>query len=351
MKFVLFCQYPYAFGILEPIMQVLKQKNYDYLWFLTENLRDKFPFKDEPHTHDLERLRDYPSDAILCPGNEVPHYLPGVKTKIFHGLAGEKKGYFKIRHYFDLYLTQGPYFTRKFNRLKRRFRNFEVVETGWPKLDIYGKDAHKYDREKQQLLEHHKALKMIIYAPTFSPALTSAPHLLGQVEKLAQNKEYLVIIKFHDKMAPEVILKYKELAKNIPNIIIEEDPNIMKFLLMADLLISDTSSVVYEFLLLDKPVITFRSNSENILWDNSREYSGLSEKVAANLEQDSFKEERRKIIQNYHPYNDGRSAERMVEAVEQYIEKHGVPERRRLPILRRRKMNRMFRLKKKRFRK
>lgn len=351
MKFVLFCQNPYAFGILEPIMQVLKEKNYDYLWFLTENLGDSFPFKDEPHTLDLQELRDFQSDAILCPGNEVPHYLRGVKTQIFHGLAGEKKGHFKIRHYFDLYLTQGPFFTRRFKRLKRRYRNFEVMETGWPKLDIYGKDAHKYDSYKEQLLREHKASKMILYAPTFSPSLTSAPYLLPQIEKLAENKDYLVWVKFHDLMAPDVIREYKELARKTSNIIVGEEPNIVQFLLMADLLISDTSSVVYEFLLLDKPVITFRNNSENILWDNSREYVGLSEKVAANLEQDRFKEEREKIIENYHPYNDGRSAERMVEAVKQYIDEHGVPERRRLPILRRRKMNRMFSFKKKGYRK
>ncbi|MGB7785181.1 MAG: CDP-glycerol glycerophosphotransferase family protein [Salinimicrobium sp.] len=350
MKFVLFCQNPYAFGILEPIMQVLKEKNYDYLWFLTENLRESFPFKNEPYTLDLEKLNAFESDAILCPGNEVPHYLRGVKTQIFHGLAGEKKGHFKIRHYFDLYLTQGPFFTRKFNRLKRRHRNFEVMETGWPKLDIYGKDADKYNAEKEQLFEEHKASKMILYAPTFSPSLTSAPYLLPQIKKLSENKDYLVLIKFHDLMAPDVIENYKKLAKDRSNIIVEEEPNIVKFLLMADLMISDTSSVVYEFLLLDKPVITFRNNSENILWDNSRDYSGLSEKVKANLEQDNFEEERQKIIRNYHPYNDGRSAERMVTAVEEYIEEHGVPERRRLPILRRRKMNRMFRRKKKRFR-
>lgn len=350
MKFILFCQNPYAFGILEPIMQVLKQKNHDYLWFLTENLRDSFPFKNEPFTLDLEELREYQSDAILCPGNEVPHYLRGVKTQIFHGLAGEKKGHFKIRHYFDLYLTQGPYFTRKFNRLKRRFGNFEVIETGWPKLDIYGKNAGKYETEKQELLEKYGASKIILYAPTFSPSLTSAPFLISEVENLAEKKDYLILIKFHDLMAPDVIKKYKELAKNTDNVVVEEEPNIVKFLLMADLMISDTSSVVYEFLLLDKPVITFRNNSGNILWDNSREYSGLSQKVAANLDEDRFDAERQKIIQNYHPYNDGRSAERMVEAVEDYIEEHGVPERRRLPILRRRKMNRMFRRKKKRFR-
>ncbi|MDX1603770.1 MAG: CDP-glycerol--glycerophosphate glycerophosphotransferase, partial [Salinimicrobium sediminis] len=161
MKFILFCQNPYAFGILEPIMQELKEQKEEYLWFLTENLRGKFPFKEEPHTYDIEELVAWQSDAIFCPGNEVPHYLRGVKVQIFHGLAGEKKGHFRIRHYFDLYLTQGPYFTRKFRRLKRRHRNFEVVETGWPKLDIYSRDLQTYDDEKKALLSKHKAEKLI----------------------------------------------------------------------------------------------------------------------------------------------------------------------------------------------
>ncbi len=345
MKFILFCQNPYAFGILEPIMQELKEQKEEYLWFLTENLRDKFPFKEEPHTYDIEELVAWQSDVIFCPGNEVPHYLRGVKVQIFHGLAGEKKGHFRIRHYFDLYLTQGPYFTRKFRRLKRRHRNFEVVETGWPKLDIYARDLQIYEAEKKALLNEHRAEKLILYAPTFSPSLTSAPHLLKEVRELAKEENYLIVIKFHDLMAPEVVEEYRKLAANAPNIILEEEPNIVKFLLMADLMISDTSSVVYEFLLLDKPVITFKSNSQTKVWDNANEYVGLARKVRINLEQDPFKEERKEVIEEYHPYDDGRSAERMVKAVKDYIKEFGVPGRRKLPFLRRRKMNRMFRRK------
>lgn len=350
MKITLFCQNPYAFGILEPIMQVLQEKGDEYLWFLTPNLKGKFPYTQEPHTFDLEELAAFESDAIFCPGNEVPHYLRGVKVQVFHGLAGEKKGHFRIRHYFDLYLTQGPFFTRKFNRLKRRHRNFEVKETGWPKLDIYARDAEKYKAEKLRLLGEYAATKMVLYAPTFSPSLTSAPFLLEEIERLAENKEYLVVVKFHDLMSPEIIGHYKKLALKKENILFEEEPNIIKFLLMADVMISDTSSVVYEFLLLNKPVITYKSSSRKILWDDQKEYTGLAERVAVNLEKDEYSKQRQTVIAEYHPYNDGKSARRMVEAVEEYIDEHGIPERRRLPFLRRRKMNRMFKRKKKRFR-
>ena len=71
--------------------------------------------------------------------------------------------------------------------------------------------------------------------------------------------------------------------------------------------------------------------------------------VARNLKQDPYREERKQVIASYHPYQDGRSAYRMVEAVKDYIARNGVPERRKLPILRRRKINRMFKRKKRNF--
>ena len=342
MKTVLFCQNPYAFGILEPIMKVLKEKGFEYLWFVKEPIRDKFPFKNEPFTSKMIDLIVFKSDTIFVPGNEVPYYLRGLKVQIFHGLAGEKKGHFRIRHYFDLYLTQGPFFTNRFLELKKKFKNFEVIETGWPKLDIYGKELHKYDASKKELLEKHNANKIVLYAPTFSPSLTSASFLIEEFKQLAKNKDFLILVKFHDLMAVELINAYKALAKKNTNIIFEEERNIIKFLLMADIMVSDTSSVVYEFLLLNKPVITFKSSSKEIQWDNSIEYKNLANKIKINLEEDNFKEQRNQVLQEYHPYNDGNSALRMVETVYNYLNDNGVPEKRNLSFLRRLKIHKLF---------
>ena len=254
MKTILFCMNPYSFGILEPVMQVLKEKKYEFIWFVRTAILEKFPYQDQRFTSKIEDLVRFNSDAIFVPGNEVPHYLRGVKTQVFHGLAGEKKGHFRIRNYFDLYLTQGPYFTRRFSKAASKHRDFSVVETGWPKLDVYGKELHKYDSDKLILLKKSKAKKIILYAPTFSPSLTSASHLFTQIEKLAKSKEYLILIKFHDLMAADLIDSYKKLSMSFENVLFIEERNIIKYLLISDLMISDTSSVVYEFLLLDKPV-------------------------------------------------------------------------------------------------
>ena len=342
MKTILFCMNPYSFGILEPVMQVLKEKKYEYIWFVRTAILEKFPYQDQRFTSKIEDLVRFNSDAIFVPGNEVPHYLRGVKTQVFHGLAGEKKSHFRIRSYFDLYLTQGPYFTRWFSKAASKHKDFSVVETGWPKLDVYGKELHKYDSDKVTLLKKSKAKKIILYAPTFSPSLTSAPYLLTQIEELAKSKEYLIVIKFHDLMAENLIYSYKKLSMSFENVLFIEERNIIKYLLIADLMISDTSSVVYEFLLLDKPVITFKNNSHAINWDNQLSFSGLVKRVAKNLLEDPFKQQRLKILKEYHPYTDGNSAKRMVDAVEKYIKTNGVPEKRLISWFRRYKINKIF---------
>ncbi len=335
-KAILFCNLPYAFAILKPLSDELQRRGVEILWYLSPKLEKHFPYQ-LPYTTQIADLKHFESDAIFVPGNDVPWYLRGVKVEIFHGMAGEKKGHFRIRGYFDLYLTQGPYFTERFKTLQEKYQNFEVKETGWSKLDPLFSPPTDLLQTKTAILAKSGAKKLLLYAPTFSPSLTSAPALLEQFEKLKDNPHFYTIVKFHDKIDPSILKSYEALQSD--RLIIDKRDDITPLLQMCDLMISDTSSVVYEFLLLDKPVITLNSRSEHIRWRNITHPDQLCKELDSFLEgSDPMREKRREIIDLYHPYQDAQSSKRMIEATQSYINNFGIPKRRKLSLLRKYKI-------------
>jgi len=165
--------------------------------------------------------------------------------------------------------------------------------------------------------------------------------LVQTIEELALRDDILVIIKFHDKMDVSIKEKYQNLESK--NLIISDEKDITKLLQISDLMISDTSSVVYEFILLDKPVVTLDSKSENINWLNLNDETKVYEKVLKILnEGDDFKDKRETTISEYHPYSDGESASRMIDAALEYKRAHGVPKRRKLSLLRKFKIYKKY---------
>ena len=342
MNSILFCKNKYAFGILEPIRSELKNKGYDFLWYVDQMILNDFPHKSDPHCTSIKELKSFDSDAIFVCGNAVPHYLKGVKAQVFHGFAGEKKGHFRIRSYFDLYLTQGPYFTKVFLENKKIHKDFEVIETGWSKIDNLFKTKSGINKKKKLLLKKFNKEKILLYAPTFSPKLTSASYLKKEIISISDKTSYLLLIKFHPLMSDSLKKEYENTAKENTNILIYNDNDISGLLKISDLLISDTSSVIYEFSLLNKPVITFNNIAKTKYWQDSKIYKDLKSLVEDNLNKDFFLEKRKNLIKNYHPYTDGKSSLRMVEAVQKYISINGVPIKRKLSILRKLKIYKVF---------
>ena len=53
----------------------------------------------------------------------------------------------------------------------------------------------------------------MLYAPTFSPSLTSLPYLKDALVKLVTEEDVLLIMKFHPLTKQEWIEEYKALAK------------------------------------------------------------------------------------------------------------------------------------------
>ncbi len=338
MKFILFCNLPYSFAILRPLELVLKKSGDEVLWYIPKDIEDIYPFKNSTYTTSVNDLKEYKADVIYVPGNEVPHFLRGLKVQIFHGFAGEKKDHFRIRQYFDLYLTQGPYFTKKFEALAKKHKNFDVIQTGWSKTD----ELFTINESEKQRQEEYKQKykKIILFSPTFSPSLTCGDKIYKEVKKILQNKSLLFICKFHDKMDNKIIKKYQDLKEE--NIIVTDEKNISSLLKIADIMISDTSSVVYEFLMLSKPVITVETISKHKDYLYDVKPDKLADTLYEVIENDHLLEKRQEIIDLYHPYTDGKSSQRMVEAVKEYLKDKKVPEQRKISLFRKYKIYKRY---------
>lgn len=336
MKVLLFCENKYAVDILNPLQEEAdRQGGHEVLWYVHQKKIPQFPLKDKVrYTFSMQEAYDFHPDAVYAPGNIVPYYLSGVKCSIFHGYAAEKRDQFHIRNYFDIYMTQGPYFTQEFEKLQRKYGDFEVLETGWTRQDWIARHRDDFREEKAQLLHEHGCERIVLYAPTFSPRLTSLPKIKRALIELVEQKKVLLLIKLHPLTCQEWVDEYKELARQYQHIIFEEDFAVTKYMLMADVMISDTSSTIYEMLLLDKPVITLDTVSKDPYWKDINDAALLLEAYDAVLSDERLTQRRQWIIQNYDPYNDGKCAQRMLEGAEEYIRRHGVPQKRKLNLWR-----------------
>ena len=151
---------------------------------------------------------------------------------------------------------------------------------------------------------------------------------------LVKMRDVVLLLKLHPLTKKEGVDEYKQLAEQEEHIIWEDGFNVTKYQLMSDVMISDTSSTVYEFLLLGRPVITYRTIAKDIYWTDITDTSQLTDAFESVQHDENAIAKRRWVVDNYDPYLDGNVARRMLEAAEDYIRRHGVPRERKLNLWR-----------------
>ena len=303
-KYLLFLTKDYSYPILKPIYDyILNNGRGEVYWFSTNN--NRFSTKKDIWLETNEDVMQYNPDVIFAPGNIIPAHWPGLKVQIFHGLGEEKHGHYRLNGLFDLYCTPGPFITKKFNS-KNKNGKYIIVETGWPKLD-----SVLENKSSKKIFNNNRLT--ILYAPTFSKKLTSAFKLFNAIKTL-QGINYNWIVKFHELMDESLVRQYKTLESNKFRIV--EDHNILQNMSESDVLVTDTSSVAYEYLFFDKPIISFNAKSridKGINIFSSIDLEGAI--IRALNDPDEFKGNRLFYLDELHPYADGKSSERIIDAV------------------------------------
>ena len=305
----------YSFSILRPLQEAIQNSGGRVTWFFEgTNIDRSYIHDNEEEIESIEEVIKYNPRAIFAPGNEIPHFFPGVKVRLFHGFVSEKlkrnnSPYSTIvRPWFDLYCTLGPDLTEAYSKSAKKLGFFKVIETGWSKVDPLFTNNKNASNKKP----------VILVASTFTPRYTLAPHLKDEIEKLSKQGDWEWLITFHPKMDQNTVESYKAIQhKNLQFI---ETDNVIPLLQKADVLVCDSSSIKSEFLIQKKPVVAFRVEPklEHLL--NIEQASELKNEIFNALKpSQEYLNKVKKYTQGIHPYFDGRSSYRVLEAVETYL--------------------------------
>lgn len=315
-RYLFYVAQNYSYAILRPLQKKILARGDQVKWFLFgDEIDSDYLQEDEVRLFSIAEVKDFNPQASFVPGNFIPSFIPGLKVCVFHGFDPSKMNnrgkndHFHVRGCFDLYCTQGPNTTNRFKKLAKKLSYFSVIETGWPTMDPLF----------QPQLDSKNSRPTIIMCSTFSRNLSCAPHLYEEVKKLSQNSDWQWLVQFHPKMPKEIVDQYKKLSNE--NLQFIETDNVLPLLQQADVMLCDTSSVLLMFLLQRKPVVTFNSNIKgNYLIDfsepaelESHLKNALTRPVNLIKEIDQFNQE-------LHPYRDGKSSARVLDAVEELID-------------------------------
>jgi CDP-glycerol glycerophosphotransferase (TagB/SpsB family) len=147
---------------------------------------------------------------------------------------------------------------------------------GFPKLD----DAFNGSITTKELVKLRKAMRfdnkpIILFSATWEKSGMSAVKRWN--DRLYElTKEYNILVTLH----PFTNSKIKQKLRRTLEIHFIEDKEILPYLMLADLLISDTSSIIAEFCALNKPIITFRTQDSHRLTKEIKSMLGeISEQI------------------------------------------------------------------------
>ena len=251
--------------------------------------------------------------------------IRGKSRDYFDKLAWETKQW-------DYLVSPSPWAT-PILRSAFRFEG-EILETGYPRNDVFfSADRERIAERTRGLLGLPEGKKVVLYAPTWrdDKYYTRGKHKLDlhldlrrMYDKLGE--DHVLLVRRHPRVVDSVPIVGKDFVYDVSLY-----PEIMELFLITDVLITDYSSMMFDFANTGRPMLFFtydlesyRDNLRGFYFDFEETAPGplLTESddvIAALLDIDEVAEKSRdsyrSFVERFCPLDDGRAAARVVDRV------------------------------------
>jgi len=177
-----------------------------------------------------------------------------IAVMVYHGIGLKQSYYNDIDQRIDIRAVESE---ARYNRLRDQGHQ-NLVLTGYTKLDPLFLSNRNEKNNVKEIIGIKNDLPTALYAPTFYP--TSFDDISKELGFLSS--EFNIILKLHNfSWFQERYVYQSEIAKDIESrndniyLLDSSDYNIVPYYMISDILISDISSTIFEFLPLDRPII------------------------------------------------------------------------------------------------
>lgn len=237
-----------------------------------------------------------------------------------------------LRHFsrdigsWDLLLSQSSFAS---DVLSRAFRyEGEILSSGYPRNDVlFSSDADRVRAQTRRALGLADDVRAVLFAPTWRDSFTFDLELDLETFADELGPGTVFLLRAHNHVAQTVAPQAHPRVLNVSGI-----PDPRELLLAADVMISDYSSIIFDFAITRKPILLFAHDIEHyrdelrgLCIDLEREAPGpvlrtsvelldalgrLDNGVAA-----SHRAAQEHFVKRYAEFDDGHAAARTVEAV------------------------------------
>lgn len=205
-----------------------------------------------------------------------------------------------------------------------------VIPVGVPRADFFF-DENKVNKTKEEIYKLYPILKnkkVILYAPTFRGFGSKRKKFDIELDfnKIAQNisDEYIIALKLHPSVEVSNIFVNDSVKDKVINISEYKDAN--DILTITDLLITDYSSIIFDYSLLNKPMLFYAYDLDEYRVDRDFYYeyeefvpgpiAKTNEEVIKLINEDKFDLDKvDKFCSKFFVAKDGNNSKRFVEEV------------------------------------